>query len=201
MKRLIFVVGMTLLVFGLVSVILRTNNQIELKQLDVKTKQAEINNLNKQIDELDKSDKSNLERVRELKKKNQELQSQLQAKRDREAREASNVVYAATVAPSNPTGNKAIAKAKAETRGWTGDQWNCLHSLWMRESGFNHLANNPSSGAYGIPQSLPASKMATVGADYLTNPRTQIEWGLNYIAGRYGTPCSAWAHSEAVNWY
>ncbi len=73
--------------------------------------------------------------------------------------------------------------------------------LWNRESNWRWWAENPYSGAYGIPQSLPASKMASVGADYRTNAVTQITWGLIYISNRYGTPCAAWDHSEAVNWY
>lgn len=79
-------------------------------------------------------------------------------------------------------------------------QYACLDSLWTKESGWRVNASNPS-GAYGIPQSLPASKMASFGADYLTNPITQVEWGLSYIGAVYGTPCSAWAHSVAFNWY
>ena len=62
-------------------------------------------------------------------------------------------------------------------------------------------AYNASSGAYGIPQALPGSKMATAGADWETNAATQIEWGLGYVQGRYGTPCGAWAHSQDVGWY
>jgi hypothetical protein len=81
------------------------------------------------------------------------------------------------------------------------EQFKCLEQLWDRESKWNHLAVNPSSGAYGIPQSYPASKMASAGADWRTNPETQINWGLQYIEGRYGTPCAAWAHSERTNWY
>ncbi len=68
------------------------------------------------------------------------------------------------------------------------DQWGCLESLWMKESGWNERAMNPSSGAYGIPQSLPGPKMASAGGDWQTNAATQIEWGLGYIKGRYGTP-------------
>jgi hypothetical protein len=85
--------------------------------------------------------------------------------------------------------------------GWGDDQWGCLDSLWQKESGWSHTAMNASSGAYGIPQSLPGNKMASAGADWQTNPATQIRWGLGYIQGRYGSPCSAWAHSQAVNWY
>lgn len=101
-----------------------------------------------------------------------------------------------------PAGDpRAIAKSMMAARGWGSDQFKCLNSLWNRESNWNHRAKNPSSGAYGIPQSLPGSKMASAGADWRTNPATQIKWGLQYIAGRYGTPCKAWAHSERVGWY
>lgn len=95
----------------------------------------------------------------------------------------------------------AIGQSMAADRGWTGDQWSCLYSLWKKESGWNPNAHNKSSGAHGIPQALPGNKMAKYGADWATNPATQIAWGLSYIEGRYGTPCNAWAHSQAKNWY
>ncbi|WP_238335745.1 lytic transglycosylase domain-containing protein [Serinicoccus kebangsaanensis] len=97
--------------------------------------------------------------------------------------------------------SRSIAQSMLGSYGWGMDQWGCLDSLWQKESGWNHTAMNPSSGAYGIPQSLPGSKMASAGADWQTNPATQIQWGLGYISGRYGSPCAAWAHSQAVNWY
>ncbi len=96
---------------------------------------------------------------------------------------------------------KAIAADMVAARGWGSDQFSCLDTLWERESNWNPTAQNPSSGAYGIPQSLPGSKMASVGSDWRTNPATQITWGLNYISGRYGTPCGALAHSNSVGWY
>ncbi len=80
-------------------------------------------------------------------------------------------------------------------------QFGCLDSLFNRESGWNPYAANPSSGAYGIPQALPGSKMASAGSDWRTNPYTQVRWGVSYIKSRYGTPCSAWAHSQSVGWY
>ncbi|BBC34924.1 hypothetical protein SGFS_062180 [Streptomyces graminofaciens] len=80
-------------------------------------------------------------------------------------------------------------------------QWSCLERLWDRESGWRWNAQNPSSGAYGIPQSLPGDKMDTAGDDWRTNPLTQIKWGLSYIDGRYGSPCAAWNHSESHGWY
>ncbi|WP_173924046.1 hypothetical protein [Agromyces sp. Marseille-P2726] len=98
-------------------------------------------------------------------------------------------------------GAKAYAAGRMSDFGWGPDQFRCLDLLWTRESGWRADAYNRSSGAYGIPQSLPGSKMAAAGADWRTNAATQIDWGLSYIANRYGSPCSAWAHSEAYNWY
>ena len=86
-------------------------------------------------------------------------------------------------------------------RGWGDAQFACLDSLWAKESGWRWNANNSSSGAYGIPQALPGSKMGSIGSDWSTNPITQIKWGLQYISARYGTPCGAWAQSQASNWY
>lgn len=80
-------------------------------------------------------------------------------------------------------------------------QFACLLPLWQRESGWNATDMNTSSGAYGIPQALPGTKMATAGADWRTNPLTQVRWGVGYIHGRYGTPCAAWAHEQAFGWY
>lgn len=100
-----------------------------------------------------------------------------------------------------PESNRALGYQLMLDFGFAADQWPALDALWMRESGWNHLAENPSSGAYGIPQSLPANKMAVVGPDWRTNPTTQIRWGLAYISARYGVPDRAWAHSERVGWY
>jgi len=96
---------------------------------------------------------------------------------------------------------KAVGRLLAADRGWGDGQFACLDSLWTKESRWRWNANNGSSGAYGIPQSLPGSKMSSFGSDWATNPVTQIKWGLQYISGRYGTPCGAWAQSQATNWY
>lgn len=80
-------------------------------------------------------------------------------------------------------------------------QFSCLLPLWNQESGWNTYATNPSSGAYGIPQALPGSKMASAGLDWQTNAYTQIRWGVGYIQSTYGTPCNAWAHEQANGWY
>ena len=96
---------------------------------------------------------------------------------------------------------QALGKELAAARGWGDDQFACLLSLWNQESGWRVNAANRSSGAYGIPQALPGSKMASVGADWQTNPATQITWGLNYIGARYGNPCGAYAAHESKGWY
>lgn len=101
----------------------------------------------------------------------------------------------------DPGSARAVAKAKVADRGWGSEQFQCLDKLWQKESGWNVSAANPTSSAYGIPQALPGSKMASAGADWETNAATQIEWGLGYITDRYGTPCDAWAHSVSVGWY
>jgi len=103
------------------------------------------------------------------------------------------------------TGSKAeyqaYAKAKCQDYGWSEYDFECLVSLWNRESGWNPSAHNASSGAHGIAQALPASKMASCGSDYMTNYKTQINWGLSYIKSRYGTPANAWGHSQLKGWY
>jgi hypothetical protein len=101
----------------------------------------------------------------------------------------------------HPGTNRALGYQLMTGFGWPADQWPALDALWYRESGWNHLAQNRSSGAYGIPQSLPATKMATVGPDWRTNPETQIRWGLAYIGARYGSPQGAWEHSQRFGWY
>ena len=104
-------------------------------------------------------------------------------------------------AGTDPESAKAIARSMMAGHGWGDSEFSCLENLWTRESSWNYQAENASSGAYGIPQALPGTKMSEVADDWATNPTTQITWGLNYISGRYGTPCSAWAHSESVGWY
>ena len=102
------------------------------------------------------------------------------------------------------TGDNSPAAARTYARslmaskyGWGADQFSCLNSLWNRESGWRVHAANPS-GAYGIPQALPGSKM---GAGWQNSARVQVAWGLGYIKSRYGTPCGAWSHSQSTGWY
>lgn len=109
---------------------------------------------------------------------------------------------------NNSSSSQSVAELQSyahnlviNTYGWSEYDFECLVKLWNRESGWNPNAHNKSSGAHGVPQSLPASKMASEGADYYTNGYTQIRWGLKYIKNRYGSPSGAWAHSQRTGWY
>ena len=107
---------------------------------------------------------------------------------------------ALTGTPKNGTPIQ-IANTKETQAGLSQQQWVCLDSLWYQESKFQANARNYRSGAFGIPQALPASRMASAGADWRTNPATQVKWGLSYIKIRYGTACNAWAHWKRDRWY
>ena len=101
-----------------------------------------------------------------------------------------------------PIGAKKVAKAiLIDEYGFTEKEYKCLNSLWTQESNWNYKSRNKKSGAHGIPQALPASKMNIVSTDWRTNPVTQIRWGLRYISIRYETPCKAWAKHKRSNWY
>ncbi len=119
------------------------------------------------------------------------------------ARAAATVaVKAQSASVATPSGSpQQIAQAMLSKYGWSSSQFSCLNPLWGHESGWSVTAENPSSGAYGIPQALPGSQMATAGGDWHTNAATQIKWGLTYIQGRYGSPCGAWAHEQSAGWY
>jgi hypothetical protein len=126
------------------------------------------------------------------------------------ARQAAQRAAAAAPSPSSqapsdsapqPSGNpQQIASAMLRSFGWSSSEFGCLVSLWNLESGWNVYASNPS-GAYGIPQALPGSKMASAGPDWQSNAATQIRWGLGYIKSLYGSPCGAWSHEQASGWY
>ncbi|WP_067810964.1 lytic transglycosylase domain-containing protein [Actinomadura kijaniata] len=120
-----------------------------------------------------------------------ELKRKQEAERERER-----------LATSNPSSaeNQRYGRKMAALRGWDRC-WPSLKILWTKESGWNERAENPSSGAYGIPQALPAEKLATAGRDWRTSSPTQIAWGLNYIRARYKDPCGAWAWWQAHHWY
>jgi hypothetical protein len=101
-----------------------------------------------------------------------------------------------------PAGAKYVARSIMESDySWGADQYGCLNRLWTKESHWNYKAHNYRSGAHGIAQALPASKMEVVGTDWRTNPVTQIRWGLRYIDIRYETPCKAWAKFKRSKYY
>jgi hypothetical protein len=102
--------------------------------------------------------------------------------------------------PPNPGTAQSIAYSLLPSFGFSTSQFGCLDNIWSRESGWRYDAAN-ASGAYGIPQALPGSKMASAGPNWQTDPTTQIKWGLGYIKGRYGTPCDAWAAWQQQGWY
>ncbi|MEV8390639.1 MULTISPECIES: transglycosylase SLT domain-containing protein [unclassified Streptomyces] len=131
------------------------------------------------------------------------------AEREREAKEAKerasrDAARSQTASASSFTtqASYTVAEVKAIARQMVpADQFQCFSNLVNKESTWNYQAQNPSSGAYGLVQALPGSKMSSAGADWRTNPATQIKWGLGYMADRYGSPCGAWSFSQANGWY
>ncbi|MFC5908990.1 lytic transglycosylase domain-containing protein [Streptacidiphilus monticola] len=121
------------------------------------------------------------------------------------AAEARAQQQAAARAASRATLAKAYTKGSVQAMALSiigsETQYVCFSNIVTRESGWNYTAENAASGAYGLVQALPGSKMASVGADWRTNPATQIKWGLNYMNSRYGSPCGAWSFWQAHNWY
>ncbi|GAA1894866.1 lytic transglycosylase domain-containing protein [Actinomadura bangladeshensis] len=142
-----------------------------------------------------KEHQAEMKRLKEKAKRDAAARAKLKAEQERE-RERKRL------ANSNPSAaqNKAYGKKMNALKGW-GRCWPSLLTLWNHESGWNERAENPSSGAYGIPQALPGSKLASAGADWRTSSPTQIAWGLGYIKARYKDPCGAWSWWQAHNWY
>lgn len=118
-------------------------------------------------------------------------------------RKAAASAAANTMAVKSTLGSpQQVARALLGSFGWSAaSQFSCLDPLWAHESGWSVSAYNAGSGAFGIPQALPGSRMASAGPDWQTSAATQIKWGLRYIKGTYGSPCGAWAHEEATGWY
>jgi hypothetical protein len=131
------------------------------------------------------------------------VEKKAEAKRKAEAKKNGTVPYAGPIPSScnEYQGNRAIGCALMLEAGFPISQFPCLNKLWNKESGWNHHAENKGSGAYGIPQAYPGSKMSSAGSDWKNNPATQIKWGLGYIKGRYKTPCGAWSTSERTGSY
>lgn len=108
---------------------------------------------------------------------------------------------AAAAVPAASGSPRQIAEAMLGSFGWSSSQFSCLDPLWEHESRWSVTAANPGSGAFGIPQALPGSRMASAGPDWETSAATQITWGLRYIRDTYGSPCAAWSHAQATGWY
>ncbi len=133
-----------------------------------------------------------------------QAQAELTAKREAQRKAAPQAPAQQPAAGSAPTASgspQSIAQAMLGSFGWSASQFSCLEPLWAGESGWSVTASNPSTGAYGIPQAMPASKMASAGPNWQTSAATQIRWGLGYIKSTYGSPCAAWGHEEASGWY
>ncbi|MBD9734964.1 transglycosylase SLT domain-containing protein [Streptomyces sp. H28] len=136
-------------------------------------------------------------------KKEQAEKAAKEAKeREAEAKAAASRSATRDASSFSAKASYTVAEVQAMARQMIpGDQFQCFSNIVTRESTWNYKAVNPSSGAYGLVQALPGSKMASAGADWQTNPATQIKWGLNYMNDRYGSPCGAWSFWQANHWY
>ena len=143
----------------------------------------------------DKAAAAKQKALEEKAKKDARLRAELAAKA-----EASRKAAALRNAATNPTANKALGQQMNALKGW-GKCWPSLLTMWNHESGWRQNADNPGSSAYGIPQALPGSKMASAGPNWQTNSATQIAWGLGYIQARYHDPCGAWSFWQNHHWY
>lgn len=135
-------------------------------------------------------------RLAEIKRQAERKKKEAAAKKKAEATKKRTLAQ-------NQQDPRALAKSLLPEYGFGPDQWTCLDNLWVGESNWTYNAENPSSGAYGIPQSLPGSKMGTIADDWRENPETQIRWGLKYIKDVYNSPCGAWGawQSRSPHWY
>ncbi|MCX4770142.1 transglycosylase SLT domain-containing protein [Streptomyces sp. NBC_01260] len=148
-----------------------------------------------------------IQAAKDAKSKKQAAEDQLakerkaeQDKKDAAERASRSEVRSASAFATQ--GSYSVSEVQAMARQMIpGDQFQCFSNIVNHESTWNYRASNPSSGAYGLVQALPGSKMASAGADWQTNPATQIKWGLNYMDSRYGSPCGAWSFWQANSWY
>ncbi|WP_308285295.1 lytic transglycosylase domain-containing protein [Actinoplanes hulinensis] len=139
-------------------------------------------------------------RALETARKKVEAEKAAAAKR---AAEVGPVPYTGTIpaACRSLSGSREVGCALMIEAGFEFSEFSCLNKLWDHESGWNYRATNPSSGAYGIPQAYPGSKMSSIADDWKINPATQIKWGLGYVKGRYDSPCGAWNHFQDAGSY
>ena len=170
----------------------------------------------KQVDLITEEQRKAREEAKKVAEAKAKAEAEAKAKAEAEAKAKAEAEAKAKEAEKAAAEEEARAKANVSnnlsdlqsyarnlvinTYGWSENDFICLVSLWNAESGWRVTAGN-RSGAYGIPQALPASKMASEGSDYATNGQTQIRWGLKYIKGRYGSPSAAWAHFKTYRSY
>lgn len=140
-------------------------------------------------------------RAEQAKRAEQRKQRAEQAKRAERAKRATTTKAGQGSSASGGSPRAIARRIMSSKYGWGASQFRCYNNIIMRESGWRVHADNPSSSAYGIPQALPGSKMASAGPDWRNNASTQIKWGLGYVHSRYGTPCSAWSFKHSHGWY
>ena len=180
----------------------QTDYNIPLPE-DIKQKMIEEQNAKKEAERIAREKAEEEERQR--------IAAEQAAEEERQRQEALRIAKTKEKITSRSETTRAVSGTVAEYQayarevcssyGWSDYDYQCLVNIVNHESGWNVTAKNPSSGAYGLFQSLPASKMASCGSDYLTNYKTQIQWGCSYISGRYGTPSNAWDFWCSHNWY
>ncbi|MEU5684176.1 transglycosylase SLT domain-containing protein [Streptomyces venezuelae] len=145
---------------------------------------------------------SAIEKQKAAEKEEAAKKAALKKEREEKAETKASRSSARDASSFEPQSSYTVSQVQAMARQMVpGDQFQCFSNIVNHESTWNYKATNASSGAYGLVQALPGSKMASAGADWQTNPATQIKWGLNYMNDRYGSPCGAWSFWQANNWY
>jgi Skp family chaperone for outer membrane proteins len=149
---------------------------------------------------LQKQHKAAAEKQEALEKK-RKAEAKRRAKEKKERAEEAAKIKRQGYDPDSSSPKSIARQIMKNKYGWGGSEFSCYNKIIMRESAWKVHADNPTSSAYGIPQALPGSKMASAGPDWRNNPATQIKWGLGYVKSRYGTPCSAWGFKSSHGWY
>ena len=203
--RVLIALALALYAILAVYTVYNANHKVKLKEIKLKDTSAQLkelqikyNQLNGNLDEQLKAKQVDQQKIDDLEKQRQKLEQQLSVKK---AQEASNKALAAI------SGSKVVYAASSDhnalmaAAGIPQDQFGCTDYIISHESGWRVNASNGSSGAYGLPQSLPGSKMASAGADWQTNPVTQLKWYYGYVTARYGSPCGAYQYWLIHSWY
>ena len=200
-------VALALALYAIVAVytVYNANHKIQVKEIKLKDTSAQLkelqikyNQLNGNLDEQLKAKQVDQQKIDELEKQRQQLEQQLSVKK---AQEASNKAITAVSGSNVAVAASGDHNTLMSAAGIPQDQWACTDYIISHESGWRVNASNGGSGAYGLPQSLPGSKMASAGADWATNPITQLKWYYGYTSARYGSPCGAYEYWLVHHWY